>query len=749
MSMENQNNQNDKPADGYAQAPQQEEKSVLAELAEFVSRKKEAAQSVNVPAEAKQGAQQNVEKAQNTASAADEGGKAASDETQEEKNERPVRNTRGRGPRRPRNTAPKREEDADSSENEKTQEERKPRTTRGSRSAAARTEKAERPARGERAARGEKAEKPAKPERAARTEKPARAERPVKSEKPARVSKAKNVLADTSSKPKVRIIPLGGLEQIGMNITAFEYEDTIVVVDCGLAFPTDDMLGIDLVIPDVTYLERNIDKVKGFVITHGHEDHIGALPYILQKINVPVYGTKLTIALIENKLKEHNLMKSTKRKVVKHGQSVNLGCFRVEFIKTNHSIADSAALALFTPAGIIVHTGDFKVDYTPVFGDAFDLARFAELGRKGVLALLSDSTNAIRKGFTASERTVGKTFDAIFAEHKNNRIIVATFASNVDRVQQIIFTAEKYGRKVVVEGRSMVNVIGTANELGYINISDGTLIEIDQLKNYPDEQTVLITTGSQGESMAALSRMASGMHRKVSIKPNDVVIMSSTPIPGNEKQVAKVINELAMRGVEVITEDTHVSGHACQEEIKLIYSLLHPKFALPVHGEYRHLVANRSIATAIGVPKENVLIMSSGDVVEICEDSCKVVDHVQHGGILVDGLGVGDVGNIVLRDRQNLAQNGIIIVVLTLERYSNQLLAGPDIVSRGFVYVRESEDLMDEAKRVVDDAVADCLSRHVTDWGKLKNMIRDSLSDFMWKRMKRNPMILPIIMEVE
>ncbi len=749
MSMENQNNQNDKPADGYAQAPQQEEKSVLAELAEFVSRKKEAAQSVNVPAEAKQGAQQNVEKAQNTASAADEGGKAASDETQEEKNERPVRNTRGRGPRRPRNTAPKREEDADSSENEKTQEERKPRTTRGSRSAVARTEKAERPARGERAVRGEKAEKPAKPERVARTEKPARAERPVKSEKPARVSKAKNVLADTSSKPKVRIIPLGGLEQIGMNITAFEYEDTIVVVDCGLAFPTDDMLGIDLVIPDVTYLERNIDKVKGFVITHGHEDHIGALPYILQKINVPVYGTKLTIALIENKLKEHNLMKSTKRKVVKHGQSVNLGCFRVEFIKTNHSIADSAALALFTPAGIIVHTGDFKVDYTPVFGDAFDLARFAELGRKGVLALLSDSTNAIRKGFTASERTVGKTFDAIFAEHKNNRIIVATFASNVDRVQQIIFTAEKYGRKVVVEGRSMVNVIGTANELGYINISDGTLIEIDQLKNYPDEQTVLITTGSQGESMAALSRMASGMHRKVSIKPNDVVIMSSTPIPGNEKQVAKVINELAMRGVEVITEDTHVSGHACQEEIKLIYSLLHPKFALPVHGEYRHLVANRSIATAIGVPKENVLIMSSGDVVEICEDSCKVVDHVQHGGILVDGLGVGDVGNIVLRDRQNLAQNGIIIVVLTLERYSNQLLAGPDIVSRGFVYVRESEDLMDEAKRVVDDAVADCLSRHVTDWGKLKNMIRDSLSDFMWKRMKRNPMILPIIMEVE
>ena len=486
--MENQNNQNDKPADGYVQAPQQEAKSVLAELAEFVSRKKVAEQNVAAPAvEAKQDAQQNAEKERNTAGIGNEaGGAPVNDGAKEEKSERPARNNRSRGPRRPRTAAPKRAEGAESSENEKTQEERKPKTPRGTRSTAARAEKTE---------------KPARTERADRAEKTVRAERSAKNEKPARTPKAKNVLADTNSKPKVRIIPLGGLEQIGMNITAFEYEDTIVVVDCGLAFPTDDMLGIDLVIPDVTYLERNIDKVKGFVITHGHEDHIGALPYILQKINVPVYGTKLTIALIENKLKEHNLMKSTKRKVVKHGQSVNLGCFRVEFIKTNHSIADSAALALFTPAGIIVHTGDFKVDYTPVFGDAFDLARFAELGRKGVLALLSDSTNAIRKGFTASERTVGKTFDAIFAEHKNNRIIVATFASNVDRVQQIIFTAEKYGRKVVVEGRSMVNVIGTANELGYINISDGTLIEIDQLKNYPDEQTVLITTGSQGDTI--------------------------------------------------------------------------------------------------------------------------------------------------------------------------------------------------------------------------------------------------------
>lgn len=571
---------------------------------------------------------------------------------------------------------------------------------------------------------------------------------PVKTT-PAKAAPAKAAPAKIESNgPKVKIIPLGGLEQIGMNITAFEYEDTIVVVDCGLAFPTDDMLGIDLVIPDVTYLEKNIDKVKGFVITHGHEDHIGALPYVLQKVNVPVYGTKLTLGLIENKLKEHNLMKSTKRKVIKHGQSINLGCFRIEFIKMNHSIADAAALALFTPAGVIVHTGDFKIDYTPVFGDAADLQRFAELGKKGVLALLSDSTNAIRPGFTASERTVGKTFDAIFAEHKSNRIIVATFASNVDRVQQIINSAEKYGRKVVVEGRSMVNVIGTASELGYIKIPEGTLIEIEQLKNYSDEQTVLITTGSQGESMAALSRMAGNLHRKVSIKPNDVIIFSSTPIPGNEKAVSKVINELSMKGAEVIFQDTHVSGHACQEELKLMYSLLHPKFALPVHGEYRHLVANQGLAEAMGIPKENTLIMRSGDVVEIGQDSCKVVDHVQTGGILVDGLGVGDVGNIVLRDRQNLAQNGIIIVVLTLEKYSNQLLAGPDIVSRGFVYVRESEDLLDEAKRIVDDAVQDCLNRHVTDWGKIKNIIRDSLSDFLWKRMKRNPMILPIIMEV-
>ena len=547
---------------------------------------------------------------------------------------------------------------------------------------------------------------------------------------------------------KLRIIPLGGLEQIGMNITAFEFEDSIVVVDCGLSFPEDDMLGIDLVIPDITYLKNNAHKVKGFVITHGHEDHIGALPYVLKELNVPVYATRLTIALIEHKLKEHNLLKSVKRKVVKHGQSINLGKFRIEFIKTNHSIADASALAIYSPAGIVVHTGDFKVDYTPVFGDAIDLQRFGEIGKKGVLALMCDSTNAERKGFTMSERTVGKTFDNIFAEHKNTRIIIATFASNVDRVQQIINSAYKYGRKCVVEGRSMVNVISTAAELGYLNVPENTLIELDQMKNYPDEQMVLITTGSQGESMAALSRMASNMHRKVQIKPGDTVIFSSNPIPGNEKAVSRVINELSMKGADVIFQDAHVSGHACQEEIKLIYSLVHPKYAIPVHGEYRHLKAQAQVAESLGIPKDNIFLLSSGDVLELDEEKAQVVDRVQTGAILVDGLGVGDVGNIVLRDRQHLAEDGILIVVLTLEKYSNQVLAGPDIVSRGFVYVRESEGLMDEAKHVVEEAIEDCMDRRVTDWGRLKTAIRDSLSEFLWKRTKRSPMILPIIMEV-
>ena len=548
---------------------------------------------------------------------------------------------------------------------------------------------------------------------------------------------------------KLRIIPLGGLEQIGMNITAFEYEDSIIVVDCGLAFPEDDMLGIDLVIPDITYLKDNIQKVKGFVFTHGHEDHIGALPYVLKQMNIPVYATKLTMGLIEHKLKEHNLLRTTKRKVVKPGQSINLGEFRIEFIKTNHSIQDAVALAIYSPAGIVVHTGDFKVDYTPVFGDAIDLQRFAEIGKKGVLALMCDSTNAERKGFTASERTVGRTFDNIFAEHTNTRIIIATFASNVDRVQQIINSAYKYGRKVVVEGRSMVNVISTASELGYLNIPDNTLIDLERMKNYPDEQMVLITTGSQGESMAALSRMAANMHKKVMIKPGDTVIFSSNPIPGNEKAVSKVINELYMKGAEVIFQDAHVSGHACQEEIKLIYSLVRPKYAIPVHGEYRHLTAQAKLAENLGIPKDHIFIMKSGDVLELSEEKACVAGHVQTGAILVDGLGVGDVGNIVLRDRQHLAEDGILIVVLTLGKYSSQVLAGPDIVSRGFVYVRESEDLMDEARSVVENSLHNCLDRRMTDWGKIKNSIRDSLSEFLWKRTKRSPMILPIIMEVD
>lgn len=570
-----------------------------------------------------------------------------------------------------------------------------------------------------------------------------------KRELPARTSaKASGRKGAGDAKEKLKIIPLGGLEQIGMNITAFEYGDSIVVVDCGMAFPGDDMLGIDLVIPDITYLKNNFDKVKAFVITHGHEDHIGALPYVLEQINVPVYATKLTMGLIEHKLEERGMLKKTKRKVVRFGQTVSLGSFKVEFIKTNHSIQDAAALAIFSPAGIVLHTGDFKIDYTPVFGDPIDLQRFAELGKKGVLALMADSTNAIRPGFTMSERTVGRTFDSIFGEHTHQRIIVATFASNVDRVQQIVNTAYKYGRKVVVEGRSMVTVMDIAIKLGYIKVPEGTLIDIEQLKNYPPESTVLITTGSQGESMAALSRMAASIHKKVSIMPGDVVILSSTPIPGNEKAVSNVINELSIKGAQVICQDTHVSGHACQEDLKLIYSLVHPRYAIPIHGEYRHRIAQRELAQFMGVEPERTVMINSGDVLAIDYDGCQVVDHVQAGGILVDGLGVGDVGNIVLRDRQNLAQNGIIVVVLTLEKRSNQLLAGPDIVSRGFVYVRESEDLLEEAHRVVSDAVSDCLGRHVSDWGKIKNIIRDDLSDFLWKRMKRSPMILPIIMEV-
>ena len=547
---------------------------------------------------------------------------------------------------------------------------------------------------------------------------------------------------------KLKVIPLGGLEQIGMNITAFEYEDSIIVVDCGLSFPEDDMFGIDLVIPDVTYLKENLDKVKGFFITHGHEDHIGALPYILREVNVPIYATKLTMGIIDHKLEEHELLKKVKRKIVKYGQHINAGCFRIEFIKTNHSIQDAAALAIYSPAGIIVHTGDIKVDYTPVFGDTIDLQRFGEIGKKGVLALMCDSTNAERPGFTMSEKTVGRALENIFEEHQNSRIIVATFASNVDRVQQIINQAYKNGRKVVVEGRSMVNIISTATELGYISIPDNTLIDIEHLKNYPPEKTVLITTGSQGESMAALSRMANGTHRKVSIRPNDTIVFSSNPIPGNEKAVSKVINDLSRKGAEVIFQDVHVSGHACQEDIKLIYSLVHPKYAIPIHGEYKHRKAQAKIAQELGIDKDNIFLINSGDVLELDENSARVNGKVHVGDVMVDGLGVGDVGNIVLRDRHILAEEGIIIVVLTLDGGSGQVLAGPDIVSRGFVYVRDAGDLMDDAQTVLNNTMDHLMDKGVTDWGKIKQEIKDALGGFVWKETKRRPMIIPIIMEV-
>lgn len=547
---------------------------------------------------------------------------------------------------------------------------------------------------------------------------------------------------------KLKIIPLGGLEQIGLNITAFEYDDTIVVVDCGLSFPSDDMLGIDLVIPDVTYLKNNIDKVKGFVITHGHEDHIGALPYILKEMNIPIYATKLTMGLIEHKLEEHDLKNQIKRKVVKFGQNINLGQLRIEFIKTNHSIVDAAALAIYSPAGIVVHTGDFKVDYTPVYGDAIDLQRFAEIGHKGVLALMCDSTNAERPGFTPSERTLGKTFDTLFAEHRSTRIIIATFASNVDRVQQIINSAYRYERKVVLEGRSMINVIETAQALGYVNIPPNTLIPIEQLKNYPEEKTCIITTGSQGESMAALSRMATDIHKKISIGSRDTIIFSSSPIPGNEKAVTKVINELSIKGAEVIFQDAHVSGHACQEEIKLIYSLVKPKYAIPVHGEYKHLKAQAKLAMDLGMEKDNVFILSTGDVLALDNESAKVTGKVPTGAIFVDGIGVGDVGTIVLRDRQQLSEHGIMIVVLALDQATGELMAGPDIVSRGFVYVRESEELMEEATELLQEVVGDLVDRGISDWGKIKSSIKDALGDFVWKKTKRRPMIIPIIQEV-
>ena len=517
-------------------------------------------------------------------------------------------------------------------------------------------------------------------------------------------------MSKKKTKEKLQIIPLGGVELIGMNMTAFCYGDSIIVVDCGMAFPEDDMPGVDLVIPDISFLIENEDKVKGIFITHGHEDHIGAIPYVLNQLSVPLYATKLTMGIIEHKLEEKNMMTKVRRKVVSFGQSINAGCFRVEFIKTNHSIQDAAALAIYSPAGTVIHTGDFKVDYTPVFGDQIDLQRFAEIGKKGVLALCCDSTNAERPGFTQSERTVGRTFDNIFADNTDTRIIIATFASNVDRVQQIINSAHKYGRKCVIEGRSMVNIINTATELGYISIPPNTLITVDELKNFPDERTCLITTGSQGESMAALSRMASGMHKKIRIKPNDTIIFSSHPIPGNEKAVSRVINELYHKGAKVIFQDVHVSGHACQEEIKLIYSLVKPKYAIPMHGEYKHLRAGAEIAKSLGYDSKHIFLLSSGDV-----------------------LSMDDQSAVVLKDRQRLADDGIIIIVMTMQSGTGLVLSGPDIVSRGFVYVRGAEDLMDAAREVLNDEISELQRKNVTDWTQIKSSLKGALSDFVWK----------------
>ncbi len=551
-------------------------------------------------------------------------------------------------------------------------------------------------------------------------------------------------------KDNLKIIPLGGLDEIGKNITVFEYGNDIVLVDCGLEFPEDDMLGVDLVIPDVTYLEKNKDKIRGLVVTHGHEDHIGAIPYVLQKVNMPIYATRLTIGLIKNKLEEHKLLSSTKLNVVEQGQTINFGNIKVEFIRSSHSIPDSVMLAIHTPVGTILHTGDFKVDFTPIDDKIMDLGRIAELGNKGILALMSDSTNSERKGYTMSERTIGEVFDRLFQNNKK-RIVVATFASNVHRVQQIVNSAKEYGRKIAVCGRSMINMIETAREIGYIDAPENMFIDIDMIKNYTDDQLVIITTGSQGETMSALTRMAAGEHKKVSITPNDMVIISATPIPGNEKLVSNVINDLMQIGAEVIysaLENVHVSGHACQEEQRLIISLAKPKYFIPVHGEYRQLRAHAETAKEMGVPAENIFILENGKTLELNKKQAKITTSVPSGKILVDGLGVGDVGNIVLRDRQHLSQDGLIVIVMTMDSNTGEVISGPDVVSRGFVYVRESENLMDEVKQVIAEEVRKCEENSIRDWSTIKSNIKDTLRDYIFTKTKRNPMILPIIMEV-
>ena len=548
-------------------------------------------------------------------------------------------------------------------------------------------------------------------------------------------------------KSNLKVMALGGLEEIGKNMTIFEYEDEIVIVDCGLEFPSDDMLGVDLVIPDTTYLEKNKEKIKGIVITHGHEDHIGSIPYFLKKINVPIYGSKLAIGLIENKLEEHKLLRGAKLKTVKPGQTINFGKMKVEFIRSCHSIPDAMMLAIYTPVGIVMHTGDFKIDYTPINSETTDLARIAEIGKKGVLLLLSDSTNAERKGYTMSERTVGAEFDKLFVNCKK-RIVVATFASNVHRIQQIVNSAVQYGRKIAVCGRSMINTIDTARKLGYMDAPENIFIDIDLVKNYPEDKVVIITTGSQGETMSALTRMAAGEHKKVEITPNDLVIISATPIPGNEKLVSKVIDDLMQIGSEVIYNDIHVSGHACQEEQKLILALAKPKYFMPVHGEYRQLKAHKETAEMMGIEPENIFMSVNGRILELNENEAKLTGSIPSGKILVDGLGVGDVGSVVLRDRQHLSQDGLIVIVMTMDSLTGEIVAGPDVITRGFVYVKESENLMDDVKKVIREEVQELEYKGIRDWSTIKSTLKDHIRDYIFQKTKRNPMILPIIMSV-
>ena len=620
-------------------------------------------------------------------------------------------------------------------------------------------EKKEKQQRTTRARRNTRAQRPASENRVG-TRKKMRTEKVIEKsvvvEKKTRKTNKQNVRSKNKDeqfgfkRPKLRIIPLGGLHEIGKNITVFEYGDDMIAVDCGLSFPEDDMLGVDLVIPDITYILNNKEKFKGLVITHGHEDHIGGIPYFLKQFNTPIYGTKLTIGLIKNKLEEHNLVNSTKLHVVEQGQTIKLGCFKIEFIRSSHSIPDSVMFAINTPVGTIMHTGDFKIDFTPIDGKIMDLGRIAEIGNKGVLALMSDSTNSERKGYTMSESSVGEVFDKLFM-HCSKRIVVATFASNVHRVQQIVNSAVKYGRKIAVCGRSMINMINTSKELGYINCPDNLFIDIDMINNYTDNQLVIITTGSQGEAMSALTRMATGTHKKVKITQNDLVIISATPIPGNEKYVSKVIDDLMQIGAEVVysaLEDVHVSGHACQEEQKLIISLVKPKYFIPVHGDYRHLVAHSETAKSVGIPKENIFMLHNGLVLEMNRESAEYSETVPSGRILVDGLGIGDVGNVVLRDRQHLSQDGLIVVVLTLEGSTGEVVAGPDVITRGFIYVKDSENVMEDIKNEVRQEVRECEYRGITDWTTIKNIVRDNLRDYIFEKTKRNPMIIPIIMEI-